>query len=93
MNCFHELSQFEWFLLKPLRPYSAAEHSRLLRPAQGEALGVVSAVHPSCFGNLCGGLASFGIEPDAIPTTFNIFMNVDVLPTGEPRIGPPRSRP
>jgi uncharacterized protein YcgI (DUF1989 family) len=40
-----------------------------------------------------GGLAAFGIEPDAIPTTFNTFMNVDILRAGELRIGPPRSRP
>ena len=38
-------------------------------------------------------LAAFGIEPDDIPTTFNIFMNVEVAPTGELTIGPPRSRP
>ncbi|MEA2603354.1 MAG: uncharacterized protein QOF89_4346 [Acidobacteriota bacterium] len=48
--------------------------------------------HPSCFENLWRSLQPFGIAPDAIPTTFNLFMNVDVLPSGELRIGPPRSK-
>ena len=48
--------------------------------------------HPSCFENLATNLAPFGIQPDAIPTTFNIFMNVDVLQGGELRISPPLSR-
>ncbi|HEX8916999.1 MAG TPA: urea carboxylase-associated family protein [Chloroflexota bacterium] len=49
--------------------------------------------HPSCFENLARNLAPYGIDPDAIPTTFNIFMNVDVLAGGELRISPPLSRP
>jgi uncharacterized protein YcgI (DUF1989 family) len=49
--------------------------------------------HPSCFENLVRSLQPFGIQPDAIPTTLNVFMNVDVLPSGELRILPPRSRP
>jgi uncharacterized protein YcgI (DUF1989 family) len=71
-------------------------HDFLLTPCSPETFAIIykhEGAHPSCFGNLCGGLAAFGIEPDGIPTTFNIFMNVDVLPTGELRIGPPRSRP
>jgi uncharacterized protein YcgI (DUF1989 family) len=32
------------------------------------------------------------VSPDTIPTTFNIFMNVLVLPSGELRIDPPTSR-
>jgi uncharacterized protein YcgI (DUF1989 family) len=48
--------------------------------------------HPSCLDNLAGGLERFGIGVDAVPTTFNIFMNVDVLPDGRLRIDPPRSR-
>ena len=30
--------------------------------------------------------------PDRIPTTFNLFMNVDVQPTGAIAVLPPRSR-
>lgn len=35
-------------------------------------------VHRGCFGNLAEALAPYGIEPDAIPVAFNIFMNVPV---------------
>jgi uncharacterized protein YcgI (DUF1989 family) len=48
--------------------------------------------HPSCLDNLAGALEGFGIHADAIPTTFNVFMNVDVLADGALQINPPRSR-
>ena len=48
--------------------------------------------HPSCFENLATSLAPYGIEPDDIPTTFNIFMNVEIDPGGTLHILPPRSR-
>jgi uncharacterized protein len=48
--------------------------------------------HPNCLDNLASGLERFGIDTDAVPTTFNIFMNVDVLADGRLRIKPPRSR-
>ena len=38
-------------------------------------------------------LARFGIEPDQIPTTLNLFMNVVVAGSGELTIGPPCSKP
>jgi uncharacterized protein len=47
---------------------------------------------PGCHGNLAAALARFGIEPDAIPTSFNIFMRVEVGPGGRLRVLPPRSR-
>jgi uncharacterized protein YcgI (DUF1989 family) len=68
------------FLLTPCSP----EMFRILYGATGH--------HPSCFENLARGLESFGIPADAIGTTLNVFMNVEVLPSGELRIGPPRSR-
>ena len=48
--------------------------------------------HPSCFANLAGALAPFGIHPDRIPNAFNIFMNVGVAPTGELSVAPPISK-
>src|SRR5690606_22892677 len=51
------------------------------------------ADHPSCFANFARHLEPFGIRPDAIPTSFNAFMNVEVEPTGRIRILAPRSRP
>ena len=49
-------------------------------------------VHRGCFGNLAEALAPFGIEPDAIPTAFNLFMNVPVLGNGSLRVDPPTSK-
>ncbi len=50
-------------------------------------------VHPGCFGNLAEALGPWGIEPDAIPTAFNVFMNVPVEPHGKLRVDPPTSKP
>lgn len=70
-------------------------HDFLLTPCSQEMFRILyrhEGFHPSCFGNLASNLAQFGIEEDRIPTTFNIFMNVEVAPSGELRIGPPLSR-
>jgi uncharacterized protein len=48
---------------------------------------------PGCHGNLAAALAPFGIAADAIPTTFNLFMNVEIQPDGRFAVRPPRSRP
>lgn len=50
-------------------------------------------VHRGCFGNLAEALAPFGIQPDAIPCAFNVFMNVPVAPDGGVRVDPPLSKP
>ncbi|OYX64770.1 MAG: urea carboxylase-associated protein [Novosphingobium sp. 32-60-15] len=50
-------------------------------------------VHRGCFGNLAEALAPYGVEPDAIPVAFNIFMNVPVDgKTGKIEVLPPISR-
>ena len=70
-------------------------HDFLLTPCSPETFQIIyknTEAHPSCFGNLATHLAPFGIAPDSIPTTFNIFMNVEVEPTGELKILPPRSK-
>ena len=75
---------------------TVGRHDFLLTPCSQETFTIIYGAtghHPSCFENLCNGLAPYGIGPDAIPTTLNIFMNVDVRPTGELVIGPPLSRP
>jgi uncharacterized protein YcgI (DUF1989 family) len=74
---------------------TVGRHDFLLTPCSPEMFRILyktTGHHPSCFENLARSLEPFGIAPDAIPTTLNIFMNVDVLPTGELRIQPPRSR-
>jgi uncharacterized protein YcgI (DUF1989 family) len=74
---------------------TVGRHDFLYTPCSPETFTIIygsTGHHPSCFSNLAGGLARFGIGPDAIPTTFNIFMNVTVLPDGALKIDPPRSR-
>ncbi|MEO8563796.1 MAG: urea carboxylase-associated family protein [bacterium] len=75
---------------------TVGRHDFLLTPCSPETFSIIyktTTHHPSCFANLVQGLAPFGIAPDAIPTTLNIFMNVGILQTGELSILPPRSRP
>jgi len=70
-------------------------HDFLLTPCSPETFQIIyknDAPHPSCFGNLSTHLAAFGIAPDTIPTTFNIFMNVEVAADGTLNILPPRSK-
>ena len=75
---------------------TVGRHDFLYTPCSPETFSIIyktTGHHPSCFENLAGGLRPYGIEPDRIPTTFNIFMNVDVAPDGALAIHPPRSKP
>ncbi len=76
---------------------TVGKHDFLLTPCSPETFEILyeghHGYHPSCFENLKENLEPFGIAGDDIPTTFNVFMNVDVLPSGELEIGPPLSRP
>ena len=70
-------------------------HDFLFTPCSSDTFRILydhDGPHPSCLDNLASGLARFGIGPDLVPTTFNIFMNVDVCPDGRLEIKPPRSR-
>jgi uncharacterized protein len=70
-------------------------HDFLLTPCSPETFQILyhdESYHPSCFENLHTSLARFGIGPDEIPTTLNIFMNVEVGPNGVLSILPPISR-
>ena len=74
---------------------TVGRHDFLLTPCSPETFTILyhtTGQHPSCFENLSRALAPFGVSPDAIPTTLNVFMNVEVDPSGELRILPPRSR-
>jgi uncharacterized protein YcgI (DUF1989 family) len=74
---------------------TVGRHDFLLTPCSPETFSIIyktTGHHPSCFENLATNLAPFGIAPDAIPTTFNVFMNVVVLSNGELQILPPKSR-
>jgi len=70
-------------------------HDFLLTPCSLETFQIIygnRGYHPSSFENLAISLKRFGIAPDSISTTFNIFMNVGISPDGTLTIQPPRSR-
>lgn len=75
---------------------AVGRHDFLLTPCSPETFQIIYKTkghHPSCFENLSVAFAAYDISPDSIPTTLNVFMNVEVSPAGELRILPPRSRP
>ena len=74
---------------------TVGRHDFLLTPCSPETFEIIYNAkehHPSCFENLTKALTLYGIPPDSIPTTLNVFMNVEVSPSGELRILAPRSR-
>lgn len=76
---------------------SCGRHDFLLTPCSQQTFDLLypqlgGAEHPSCFDNLSQGLARFGVHPDQISTTLNIFMNVWTDRGGELHIDPPTSR-
>jgi uncharacterized protein YcgI (DUF1989 family) len=74
---------------------SVGRHDFLLTPCSEATFRHFYPEHPvhrGCFGNLAEALARYGIEPDAIPTAFNVFMNVPVERDGKLRVDPPVSK-
>jgi len=70
-------------------------HDFLLTPCSQEMFGILykhRGHHPSCFENLKDAFEPFGIAPERISTTFNIFMTVDVAPDGAVSVKPPTSK-
>ena len=68
----------------------------LLAPCSKETFSIMynyNGYHPSCFENLYTNLKPFGIEPDDVPTAFNIFMNVQFDKNGKLSVDPPSSKP
>ncbi len=75
---------------------TCGRHDILLTPCSQQTFDLLypefdGAPHPSCFDNLCRALEPFGVEPDQIATTVNIFMNVWTDQSGELHIDPPTS--
>ena len=67
----------------------------LLAPCSPETFRIMynnPDYHPSCFENLYTNLQPFGIEPDDVPTAFNIFMNVQFDKNGKLSVDPPLSK-
>ena len=71
-------------------------HDFLLTPCSADTFRILYGhehPHHGCQGNLAAALAPYGITPDQIPVTFNVFMNVEVDgETGEFAVRPPRSK-
>ncbi|MFN2581487.1 MAG: DUF1989 domain-containing protein [Candidatus Dormibacteria bacterium] len=75
---------------------TVGRHDILLTPCSDEMFRILydaAPGHPSCFGNLCHALEPYGVRPDDIAGTFNVFMNVEVGADGTVSVLPPRSRP
>ena len=67
----------------------------LLAPCSPETFKIMynnPDYHPSCFENLYTSLKPFAIEPDDVPTAFNIFMNVQFDEKGKLSVDPPLSK-
>jgi uncharacterized protein YcgI (DUF1989 family) len=74
---------------------TVGRHDFLLTPCCAATFRILygsANPHPGCFENLESALREFGIDPHSIPTTFNIFMNVEIRPDGTISVLPPRSR-
>jgi uncharacterized protein YcgI (DUF1989 family) len=77
---------------------TVGRHDFLLTPCSPETFEIIYKYdnsikrHPSCFENLFTSLAQYGIQPDEIPTTFNIFMNVQLNVDGSFGVKPPLSK-
>ena len=74
---------------------TVGRHDFLLSPCSAEMFRIIygdAQPHRGCFGNLAEALAPHGVAADAIPTAFNVFMNVPVdATTGVIRVEPPLS--
>ena len=75
---------------------TVGKHDFLLTPCSADTFRIIyghTTPHRGCFGNLAEALAPYGIEPDAIPICFNIFMHVTVNgDTGKIDVLPPKSK-
>lgn len=75
---------------------TVGKHDFLLTPCSADTFRIIygdTQPHRGCFGNLCEALQEYGIGPDEIPVTFNIFMNVQMDgETGRIAVMPPISK-
>ncbi|MEO7446406.1 MAG: urea carboxylase-associated family protein [Ferruginibacter sp.] len=75
---------------------TVGRHDFLLTPCSADTFRIIyghTHPHRGCMGNLTEALAPYGINADAIPICFNIFMNVTVNgDTGAVAVLPPKSK-
>jgi len=75
---------------------TVGRHDFLLTPCSADTFRIIyghTEPHRGCFGNLCNSLREYGIEPDDIHISFNIFMHVTVNgDSGKVDVLPPKSK-
>lgn len=74
---------------------TVGRHDFLLTPCSRDTFRIIYGdkdPHHGCEGNLRKAFAEQGIELRSLPTTFNIFMNVQVSGEGALTVAPPKSR-
>ncbi len=75
---------------------TVGRHDFLLTPCSADTFRIMyghSNPHRGCFGNLSDALDKYGIIPDHIHTSFNVFMHVTVEEaTGKISVLPPKSK-
>jgi len=75
---------------------TVGRHDFLLTPCSADTFRIIyghTQPHQGCFGNLSAALKPYGIEPDNIPVSFNIFMHVTVNGnSGKVSVLPPMSK-
>lgn len=75
---------------------TVGRHDFLLTPCSAETFSIIYGhehPHRGCFGNLCEALKDYGIQPDNIPVTLNLFMHVAIDgETGKVSVLPPKSK-
>jgi uncharacterized protein len=75
---------------------TVGRHDFLYTPCSADTFRITyghERPHRGCYGNLCAALKDFGIGPDEVGQTFNIFMNVLVDgETGKISVHTPRSK-
>jgi uncharacterized protein YcgI (DUF1989 family) len=75
---------------------TVGRHDFLLTPCSADTFRIIyghTNPHQGCFGNLSRALKPYGILPDDIPVSFNVFMNVSVdAESGKVAVLPPKSK-
>jgi len=75
---------------------TVGKHDFLLTPCSADTFRIIyghQQPHRGCLGNLAEALENYGITADAIPVTFNVFMNVAIDGnTGKLSVLPPKTK-
>lgn len=75
---------------------TVGRHDFLLTPCSADTFRIIyghNQPHRGCFGNLVAALEQYGITPDQIPVSFNVFMHVTVDgASGKVSVLPPTSK-